>query len=232
MTRIILPLQVFRLILFGVAYLSIGGLAWSVIAPTGVTEPESTFQLLWMEILLTAVAVPLVWLALHMRHEKFSDIGFGPVPKPIALVGSGIALGFIVKLATIPVGILAYLLGLEGGMPEMDLDGTLGLLAGLGAGALAGVHEEIVFRGYVRVRLAEILRDPVPGGGLGRTGLVISLAFGLLHSYQGAMGVVVTTVVGLCFFAVATSPRYSLGHAIVAHAAFNAISFAFLAGVA
>lgn len=79
-----------------------------------------------------------------------------------------------------------------------------------------GVHEEIFFRGFVLSRCRTLLRWnwlAIP---------VVSLMFGLVHAYQGPMGVVQTTVIGLILGVVATYSR-SLWPVIIAHAALNMV---------
>ena len=54
---------------------------------------------------------------------------------------------------------------------------------------IAGLGEEIVFRGYALSALAGVT-------GVAAAGVVTSLAFGVLHAYQGALGVVRTAALG------------------------------------
>ena len=80
-----------------------------------------------------------------------------------------------------------------------DLQGNLGMLAGflLLTWTLAAVGEEIVYRGYLQTRITDIL-------GPNLIGIVVavgmsSVLFGLAHTEQGLIGVVVTFLDALFF---------------------------------
>ena len=88
---------------------------------------------------------------------------------------------------------------------HQDVSGFAGLQGNLGflllmlvlAWTLAALVEETAFRGYLLTRFRELLGD-------GRAGLVVavlacSLLFGLLHTEQGVVGVVLATVDGVLF---------------------------------
>ena len=60
---------------------------------------------------------------------------------------------------------------------------------------VAGFGEEIAYRGYLLALLIPLMASPWLAA------LVASLAFGLLHAYQGAMGIVRTGLLGLLFSA-------------------------------
>lgn len=233
---VVLP-QIIRLVGFFFAYLLLSSVCLLIAGPAMVEGEEVTasfetgFQLLGFEVALTLSTILFIAWRLRAHKEGAADIGLSLRREWLPSLAFGPALGLFVKVASIPIAILAYLFGAEAEMPTMDLAGPWNGLAAVAGGALAGVHEELAFRGYIRIRLAKILRDPVPGGGLWRTGLVTSVVFGSLHGYQGWIGIVTTAVVGLMFFAIATSKRFGLLHAILAHATFNAIAFAFLAAL-
>lgn len=80
----------------------------------------------------------------------------------------------------------------------------------------AGVGEEIAYRGYAITALAPVLG--VPGAAI-----VTSIVFGLLHGYQGALGILRTGAMGgmLAWGFVATG---SLWPAIVAHTAIDLLA--------
>jgi membrane protease YdiL (CAAX protease family) len=85
-----------------------------------------------------------------------------------------------------------------------------------GVSVVAGVGEEIVYRGYLVTVLAGVMGDPWVAL------LVSSLAFGLLHGYQGGGGIVRTALLGGVLGAgfVVTG---SLWSAIVAHTAVDLV---------
>src|SRR5688572_6161215 len=78
----------------------------------------------------------------------------------------------------------------------------------------AGIGEEVVFRGYA---LAALL--PFLGGGWGAA-LFTSVVFGLLHAYQGPLGMARTTLLGF-LLAASVLISGSLWPAITAHVALD-----------
>jgi len=61
-----------------------------------------------------------------------------------------------------------------------------------GVSVSAGICEELVFRGYLLFKLAQVM--PMYGAVI-----ISSIAFGLMHSYQGVKGVIKTALMGLVF---------------------------------
>ncbi len=86
-------------------------------------------------------------------------------------------------------------------------------LAFAGLSLMAGLGEEIVFRGYALNVLGGL-------AGLVTAGVVTSVAFGVLHAYQGLWGVVRTTLLGgvLAWAFVACGSVWPLA---IAHAALD-----------
>jgi len=93
----------------------------------------------------------------------------------------------------------------------------LSLPALLGLSLFIGLYEELLARGFLLHRARHLL-----GGWWGPV-TVSSLLFGLGHAYQGAFGVIQTTIVGAVLAAAVL--RYgTLWPAIIAHALVNAVS--------
>lgn len=84
---------------------------------------------------------------------------------------------------------------------------------------LAAIGEEFAFRGYVQTRMRELL----PGRlGLATAILLSSLLFGLVHSEQGIVGVIVTTADGI-FFSVLRYQFRTLWAAVTSHGVSNTV---------
>ena len=214
----------FEVVLFVSAYLVLSGLVAVLVAPNAATELLSGQELLNIQVLSILGTFPLVYAFLGYRGEGWHELGLTIRGGWFQTVGLGLALGVIIKFLTIPLAALLLLMGVEG--KPLDLEwGEPGSELSLILGAsLAGIHEELVFRGFLRSRVARLVGDPVAGGGMLRTGLPISAVFGLLHFTQGLGGVVVVTVAGIGFFAIAMHRQLSLVHAMLAHVAFNALA--------
>lgn len=86
-----------------------------------------------------------------------------------------------------------------------------------GLSFVAGTGEEIAYRGYAMSALGAMSVGPWMAAA------VTSAAFGLLHSYQGARGVVMTGVAGFAF-AVSFILTRSIWPAIAAHIAIDLVA--------
>jgi len=90
------------------------------------------------------------------------------------------------------------------------------------AWTLAAFGEEMIFRGYLMNRLADLV-------GRTRTGWVISLfgsslIFGLGHGYQGAAGIINTATIGLLLGTLYLVTKRNLWVNIICHGLIDSIS--------
>jgi CAAX protease family protein len=94
---------------------------------------------------------------------------------------------------------------------------------------LAAFGEEFAFRGYLQARIRDVLPSGVTG--LVIAVLVSSVLFGFIHTEQGVIGVVLTTLDGI-FFSVLRYRYQTLWAAILAHGFNNTIGLVayFIAG--
>jgi membrane protease YdiL (CAAX protease family) len=124
---------------------------------------------------------------------------------------------------TMPVA--NHLSGEEQDLSAFDgLEGNLGMLAGLLvlSWTLAAFGEELAYRGYLLTRLREAL-----GGG--RAGLLVgvvasSVLFGLGHTEQGLIGVVIVTLDAVAWSALRVHYG-TLWASVLAHGFNNTIGF-------
>lgn len=84
-----------------------------------------------------------------------------------------------------------------------------------------GIHEEILFRGFYLSRVRALSRSGVVAI------IATSVVFGLLHYYQGWLGIFQTTAIGLVLAIIVTYAR-SLWPAVIAHAVFDATNMLLL----
>jgi membrane protease YdiL (CAAX protease family) len=155
------------------------------------------------------VLVALAGISLAARRAGPSSLGLRrPVSWRRLIVQM---LGFALAWTLVDVGVLIPLTNhLSGRRQDVsqfaDLQGNLGLLCLYLAASwvVAAFCEETAFRGYLLTRLTEV----VGNGRLGTivAALVSSLLFGMLHTEQGVVGVVVAAFAGLVF----TFLRYRL----------------------
>ncbi len=174
------------------------------------------------------LAVLAIWLILKREGEGWLALGFRRPrswPRTI-LMGTGVAIAWQV------VGLLGLLMardaaGVEG--PDFSRFEAIGANPALlvqwltVAWTTAGFGEEIIWRGFVMTRVAGLL-------GKGRRAwvaslLITSIAFGLLHLYQGASGVVMNGITGLLLGTLFILSGRNLWLPIITHGMLNTISF-------
>jgi membrane protease YdiL (CAAX protease family) len=214
---------VLELALFGGCFLLAMFLAGAAAGDLEAGGELQTIPLLVGEVVLCAVVVPAIALLQRRRGQTLADLGLARPRSWRRVLAIGAALGVAIKVATIPIGLVAYALGARGDTLDVAVHGPVDFLAFVAVGSLAAFVEELVFRGYLRDRFARCFGQ----GGAPRlwpTGFVTSLLFAIGHGYQGLLGIVVTAFVGVAQFHIASSPRWGLVHGIVAHATFNAIA--------
>lgn len=173
------------------------------------------------------VIVVLAALSLLVRRRDPSSLGFHRVSRPWRLVTQMAA--FAVAWTLLNVAVLIPVTNhLSGARQDVsafaDLEGDLGLLAlYLSASwVLAAFCEEVAFRGYLLTRLEDVLG---PGRLQQLTGVLgTSLLFGMLHTEQGIVGVVVAALAGAVFCVLRYRYR-TLWAPILAHGFDDTIGF-------
>ena len=90
-----------------------------------------------------------------------------------------------------------------------------GIFAGLSF--IAGFGEEIAYRGFALAWTAQLVGSPIAAVGL------TSLGFGLLHAYQGVLGVFRTGLLG-ALYAVSVVTTGNLWPAILSHIAVDLLA--------
>jgi membrane protease YdiL (CAAX protease family) len=170
----------------------------------------------------------LGWLSLWLRRDGWRKIGMSrPANWPRTLLWAmGLGFGYQAFSIFILVPILQRLTG-----TTLDLDqfaplrGNVGLLivSLIVSWTLAALGEELVFRGYLFNRLADLF-------GRNRAGWIISLLlsaslFGLAHLYQGPSGVLETFVSGAFFAGLYLAAQRNLWLPILVHGMIDTIGF-------
>lgn len=159
---------------------------------------------------------------LGVRHGGLPAVGLGPVrPGPLVAWAVALTLGGLVLMVVFRQ--VAVALGLREAQVLQDLlprtrrerwaFGGLSLMAGLG--------EEMAYRGYALTALAAVVGS-LPAA------VVTSLVFGVLHAYQGGLGMVRTAALGgvLAWAFLASGSLWPL---MAAHAALDVVAGILLA---
>lgn len=176
----------------------------------------------------TLVVLAVMGVSLLLRRDKLATMGIIKPEKPARMVVTVLALTVLWTLLTVgfTMPLLNRLTGTTQDMSAFEsLKGDVGQLAlYLAAGwILAALGEEVAYRGFFQTRLTELF-----GGGsvgLALSVLLSSLLFGLAHSEQGLIGVVLTTLDALFFSLLKIRYRGCIWPAVLAHGLSNTIGF-------
>jgi membrane protease YdiL (CAAX protease family) len=198
---------------------------WTALAAAEVVLAAGVVLL---DLLLPAlVLLALMTVSLLVRREGLASLGLRRVRGGRVLAAK--MLLFSAAWTLFHLGVLIPVANrLTGEQQDMSdfaaLEGDLGMLALLLVltWTLAAVGEELAFRGYLQTRLTEVLGGRGPG--LVVSVVVSSLMFGMLHTEQGLVGLLLTTVDGIAFCVL----RYrfaTLWASILAHGFNNTIGF-------
>ncbi len=177
-------------------------------------------------LLPAAVLVLLAAGSLWLRRDHLASLGLVRLRRPARLAAVILVLSVawtVFELAVV-IPVTEHLTGQRQDMAGFDeLHGNLPLLLALlvASWTLAAFVEEIAFRGYLRTRLVDLL-GPTPVGTTLAT-LVAAVLFGLIHTEQGLVGVVITTVDALYFTVLARRSASGLWASILAHGFNNSI---------
>jgi membrane protease YdiL (CAAX protease family) len=174
----------------------------------------------------TFVLLAMAGASLLLRREGFGSLGFHRVPAwHLVRVTLALAAAWSVFQLAVTMPIANHLSGEQQDLSAFrDLEGNVGLLLGLLvlSWTLAAVGEELAYRGYLQTRMRQLF-------GSGRAGLIAavlasSLLFGIAHSEQGAIGIVIVTLDAVFFSALRYRYR-TLWASVLAHGFNNTIGF-------
>jgi membrane protease YdiL (CAAX protease family) len=175
--------------------------------------------------------VLIAWGLLALRGERWRDLGLRR-PRPWWTV-----LVWTLAVMIIFFCIKTFIGPLLGRTPDLsrfaavhgDLATYLQILASIWIAS--AVIEELVFRGFLLSRLANLFGPTAPG--LLLACLIQGALFGAVHAYQGMAGVILTGIGGLVLAAVYFLSGRNLWTLIIAHGAVDswALTRIFLFGV-
>ncbi len=179
------------------------------------------------QLLPSLVLLALAGVSLLARRRGPASLGFHRPAQPVRLVGLmlAVAASWTILHFALLIPVTNHISGQRqdvSGFEELQGNLALLLLMLVLAWTLAALVEETAFRGYLLTRVRALLGD-------GRTGLVVSvltcsLLFGLLHTEQGLVGVVLATIDGV-LFSVLRLWSGTLWAAILCHGFINTIGF-------
>jgi hypothetical protein len=196
---------------------------------TTVTAVEAVFAATAVILDLfipTIVLLAMMVGSLLVRHKGLATLGLhraAIVPLAVKMLVFAGAWSLFQLTVTMPIA--NHVGGKKTDLSDFnDLQGNIGMLLGLLllSWTLAAVGEELAYRGYLQTRLRELF-------GSGRVGLVVavlvsSVLFGMAHSEQGVVGVLIIAVDAVAFSVMRY--RYkTLWAPVLAHGFNNTIGF-------
>jgi uncharacterized protein len=174
----------------------------------------------------TLAILGIMAVSLLVRSEHITTIGFKRPQSWFRMIGFVFVSVFFLQLFDVGVTmpILNHLTG-----KTIDYSGFASLQGNLGqllllltlSWTLAALGEEIVYRGYLQKLLGNLFGSSLAGVSL--TIGISSLFFGLAHTEQGIIGVVVTTIDALFFSWLKRKFDNNLWASILAHGFYNSI---------
>jgi membrane protease YdiL (CAAX protease family) len=180
----------------------VGRSAWRWIAAVEVAVVVAVVAL--DLVIPTLVVLVLLAVSLLARREGLGSIGLRRVTGPGRLAIQ--VVGWTVAWTAVQFGLVMPVLNRVTGQTQdvsafEDLRGDLPSLLILLAASwtLAALGEEIVYRGYLQTRVIDVLGSSTAG--VITAVLLSSVLFGLAHTEQGVIGVVLTFLDALFFSA-------------------------------
>jgi len=176
----------------------------------------------------TIFLLPLIWIMLRLRGERWSEIGFARPDSFWWFIVVGVLAGVLMELFAVYVTtpLISAFFGVEPNYSELkDIRGNLTLLflfIGL-SWTLAAFGEEICFRGFLMKRLAQVFGESQVGWIVAL--LLSSVLFGWGHTEQGVSGWIQEGLSGLILGILFLSAKRNLVVPIVAHGVSNTLAF-------
>ena len=209
-------LQILSVFLVATSIVAVG---WSLVGP----DPLARQAVVWVANVAMLVTI---WIGLRVRGESCAHIGLGLASPDWRAVLRAV----LQSLAVLVFALAAFVLGsvltthAQAGAEGADMSGYQYLQGNLPMliVALAAVYvvssfgEEVVYRGFLMTRLAEMGRRSSMAWGLAT--VVSAIVFGLVHFEWGIVGIGQTTFMGLALALSFLLVKRNLWVLVLAHA--------------
>lgn len=176
----------------------------------------------------TIFLLPLIWLLLRLRGERWAAIGWILPPRCAQTLALGVVAGLLMELFAVYISTPA-ISALFGVQPDYSgfkvIEGSLKMLAIylLLSWAIAAMGEEICFRGFLMQRLAALFGHSRIAWWISL--LLASALFGWGHTEQGIAGWIQEALSGFLLGLLFLYSGKNLLLPIVAHGVSNTLAF-------
>ncbi|MCG8409431.1 MAG: CPBP family intramembrane metalloprotease [Phycisphaerales bacterium] len=186
---------------------------------------DSSFSPFWTAVPLGLTILLFVGGVLYARKQAPVTLGLGKPPWAVATVGTLLAVpacyASVMVVGITYVAIAGFEETVEDRRELLEILPEPGVWSLLVIGPFTGLHEEVLFRGFILTRMVVLFRSKVAAI------VASSILFGVAHVYQGVAGIFQTAAIGMVLATLVTLTR-SLWPAIVAHGVFNSLQLAMM----
>jgi uncharacterized protein len=182
----------------------------------------------WIPLSKTPFLLAFAWISLRVRKLRWRDVGLRRHKNWGTTFGYGVGAGLVLEAFQLFVS-QPFLVRVLRKQPDLELFRALHgnvkwtLLAILGAWTLAAFGEEMVYRGYLMNRVADLFNRR--RGAWVISLFVVQVGFGLAHAYQGITGVIDEGLAGFLLGIIYLINKRNLAVPIVAHGITDTIDF-------
>lgn len=168
------------------------------------------------------------WISLRLRRLRWRDVGLSRYKSWGKTFGYGLSAGLGLEAFQLFIS-QPLLIRVLKKQPDLELFRALSgnlkwtLLAIAGAWTLAAFGEEMVYRGYLMNRLADILNRR--RGAWVVSLILVHVGFGLAHAYQGVTGIIDEGLAGFLLGVIYLRNGRNLAVPIFAHGITDTIDF-------
>ena len=173
------------------------------------------------------LAIGIIFL---LKHYGWSDLGLNKPKSWKKTIIIGVSVAFISQMIAGLIQTLLFQLGL--GTTNFSsfapIKGNVGVLVVyiIISWTTAGIGEEIIWRAFM-IGQIELLFDKKREGRI--IGLIVSMfLFGLIHIYQGIVGIIITGFVGLIYGIMYLKSGHNLWMTIISHGTAGTMAFLLL----
>lgn len=168
------------------------------------------------------------WISLWLRRSGWRQLGLARPTSWVQTIGLGIVAGTGLQFLSLWLAhplfdklvqkpeMLPQFHSLHGNILEISFWLFLG-------GPIVAIAEEMVYRGYLLNRFADLAGYSRAGWAVGL--ISSSTLFGLGHAYQGLTGILETSLMGCALGLLYFAARRNLWLPIIAHGSYNTVQF-------